>query len=389
MKKLALYVLSCCFLVAAGSSFTFVYSDVNAARQDAISLIERGQRIEAGALLLENLRAIPRSNPDAAMSALGDLQLLMFLNENLLHEDEAAALYSQPLDEIGNEMDRLIAVNMRYGEDSAMTQDEANKNGIDATQLAKCQHLPVRLNALFIMSSPYYFADTPGAQKAVDQILKDFPDHFLAKEAQRLALYSAGKNGAAGLLETLERETAKGGLREHSLRMQEDSTGQVIYSSVAYASHSDADASCASAISQAAATAASSEEEYAALNILQGFGEGPAAPQAAEAATAAIQRNHDPLVVFRANILRVKSGCALGDEAVVTAGAEALLQWNEIPVAPDRNNYEEFRKCLQEAADFFLERGKNEQARALLTGLADRFPGSKLSERLEKQARAV
>lgn len=389
MKKLVLYVLSCCFLVAAGSSYTFVYSDVDVRPQDAMSLIERGQRIEAGALLLENLRALPRSNPDAAMSALGDLQLLMFLNENLLHDDEAALLYSQPLDELGNEMDRLIAVHMRYGEDSAMTQDEANKNGIDVTQLAKCQHLPVRLNALFIMSSPYYFADTPGAQKAVDKILEEFPDQFLAQEAQRLALYSAAQRGAEGLLEVMEKEQRKGGLREHSLRLQEDFVGQTIYSSAAYASYSDADAVCANAISQAAATGRFPEEEYAALNILHGFCEGPAAPLVLEAATAAIQRNHDPLTAFSAQILRVEAACALSDEAQVAAGAGALLHWGEIPLAADRNNYEEFRKSLQQAANFLMKNGMNEEARVVLTGLADRFPGSRLSEALEKQAIAI
>jgi hypothetical protein len=353
-------------------------------RQDAMALIQSGQRLEAAQLLLETLGSIPRDRADLAYPSLGCVQLLLFNNEYLMAEEECIALYDQSLHEDTNEMHKLLAVLMRYMDDAGMTQEQAGECSIDLHKLTRCDHLAVRLGALFVMSSPYYFYDTTSAQWARDQIVKEFSGTHLAAEAQRLDLYRARTSGAAGLEEALNRPDYDGALRAHSVRMQADPVGHAISQAVARKIPNEKDAACVGALASLAQNSADWSEQYAALNILEGYHGTPFAPQVGEAAAQCIGSNTDPRSTFRARVIRMSVSRHLNDVDTLLEDAYAILAMEPIPVVPERNNYEELRNSVRDAATFLAEQGLLEPAQDLLTQLAARFPNTLLSAQMNE-----
>lgn len=311
---------------------------LDAARNYAMGLIENGQRLEAATYLLQTLRDIPRDRADLALPAIGAVQLLMFDNEYLMFDAEREALYAGVLDEENSEMGRFLATLMRYMDDAGITQEEANQCAMDITKLARCAHLPVRLGALFVMASPYYFYDTKLAQNARDDIIREFPDNFLAEEAQRLTLYTARWKGVDGLRHALEAKNDDGTLRSHSLRVQADPVGRALKDALQPVDPEQARAACVAGLADVASETTDWAEEYAALNILEGFHETQEAPAVRAAASAAIARNTDARTVFRARMLRLSIARNDADVAGMLDDANALLMTNPIPVVPERNN---------------------------------------------------
>ena len=186
------------------------------ARQDLAAHPER-TTARRGAAIVDTLSALPGSGRPRP-SAVNAVQLLMFTNEYLMTDAERQALYSGSLDEKNSEMHRFMATLMRYMDDAGITQEESTNCARDLQGLTWCDHLPVRIGALFTMSSPYYFYDTGLARQARDQIAAEFPGTFLAQEAQRLPLYYARTHGAAGLKEAFERTDERGNARPDSTR---------------------------------------------------------------------------------------------------------------------------------------------------------------------------
>ena len=389
MNPIKRYSLSLVFMCLTTTILAHAAVDspeaLNAARNYAMGLIENGQRLEAATYLLQTLRDIPRDRADLALPAIGAVQLLMFDNEYLMFDAEREALYDGTLDEENSEMDLFLATLMRYVADTGMTQEEVNQCARDLTKLAGCEHLAVRVGALFLMSDPYYFYDTGLAQQARDDILKFFPDVDLAQEAQRLSLYYARGKGAQGLKEVMERTTDKGELRSHSLRMQADSVGSAIHQAIDGASSEEADAACVAGLAAKVRSAADPIDVYAALNVLEGFHETSSVGDVSAAASDAIARNIDPRCTFRARVIRMSVARVQGDADLAFQDADALLRTDPIPVVPDRNNYEEIKNSIQQTADFLAQQGRNNEARQLLRDLAGRFPGTLLFTKVEEK----
>lgn len=352
-------------------------------RQDAMALIQSGQRLEAAQLLLDTLGSIPRDRADLAYPALGCVQLLLFNNEYLMAEEECIALYDRSLHEDTNEMHKLLAILMRYMDDAGMTQEQAGECSIDLHKLTRCDHLTVRLGALFVMSSPYYFYDTTSARWARDQIVKEFPGTYLAAEAQRLDLYRARTSGAAGLEEALNRPDYDGALRAHSVRMQADPVGHAISQAVERKAANEKDAACVGALATVAQDAPDWSERYAALNILEGYHATPYAPEVGAAAAQCIASDRDPRSTFRARVIRMSVSRHLNDVDTLLEDAYAVLAIEPVPVVPERNNYEELRNSVRDAAKYAADQGLVEPAQDLLTRLAARFPNTLMSAQME------
>ena len=353
---------------------------LDSVRQDAMRLIQSGQRLEAAQLLLETLGSLPPDRADLAYPAIGCFQLLAFTNEYLMSEEECIALYDQSLHEDTNDMHRLIAILMRYMDDGGMNQEESNECARGIQELTVSKHQAVRLAALFVMSSPYYYYDTKLGQQARDRIAAEFPNSHLAQEAQRLNLYYARKDGGAGLKEALERTDDNGELRAHSLRMQADAVGGAVYQAVRQAG--DLDAACVAGLASEAARATDWAEEYAALNVLDGFHNTVHAQQVQDAASRAMARDRDPRCTFRALTMRMNASRILGDMDSLTSDANTLLSIDQVPAVAERNNYEEFRNSIQHAANSLAEAGRTVEACAILERLAKRFPDTLLSRKV-------
>lgn len=349
-------------------------------RQNATTLIQSGQRLEAAQLLLETLGSIPPDRADLAYPAIGCFQLLAFTNEYLMSEVECIALYDQSLHDDTNEMHRLIALLMRYMDDQGLTQEQANECSRELHVLTRSEHQAVSLGALFVRSDPYYFYDTKLGQQAREEIVTRFPTTYLAREAQRLNFYTARRQGAAGLEETLELTDDEGRLRAHTLRMRADPVGNALYQAVQ--GQGDKDAACVTALATAADEAESWEDEYAALNILDGFAETANATLTRDAASRAISRDRDPRCTFRALTLRLAADRRLGDTDALIADVYALLATDDIPIVADRNNYEELRNHVQHAAEFLATQGRIDTACDVLDRLAERFPNTLLASKL-------
>jgi hypothetical protein len=381
-RKHVRYCLFAALLIVAPAALPEVGSPetLDSIRQDAMGLIQSGQRLEAAQLLLESLGSLPPDRADLAYPAIGCFQLLAFTNEYLMSEEECIALYDQSLHEDTNDMHRLIAILMRYMDDAGMTQEQANECSRELLKLTQSEHQAVRLGALFTRSSPYYYYDTKLGQRARDDIVKVFPNTYLAREAQRLNFYTARKGGAASLRETLELKDDEGRLRAHTFRMRADPVGSALYQAVQ--TPGDADATCVTALASVAEQAESWEYEYAALTVLDGFSETGYAAQVRDAATQAINRDRDARCTFRALTLRMSAARTLGDVDSLIADANALLNIGVIPTVPERNNYEEFRNHIQHAAEFLAANGRIDTACDLLRRMAGRFPDTLLASKV-------
>lgn len=379
--------------IFATMQFSFAVIDspeaLENARKSALDLIQDGKRLEAARLLLDSLSALPKDRADLALPAIGAVQLLMFTNEYLMTDEERQTLYTGSLDEKDNEMHRLLATLMRYMDDAGISQEEANKCALDLQGLVYCNNLPVRIGAQFTMSSPYYFYDTGLARQARDRIAKEFPDTLLAKEAQRLPLYYARTGGAKGLKEALERTRDDGTLRPDTMKTRSDPVGAAIYAAVKNTKPELADATCVASLAATARNATDWPEEYAALNIVEGFHGGPNATQVRAAATGAIERNHDPRCVFRARVIRMSIARNQDDTETVLADIDFLLSLDDIPWVPERNNYEELMNSTQQSAAYLVEKGQITEARTLLERLASRFPDTLLSSKLAEKLEAI
>lgn len=69
--------------------------------------------------------------------------------------------------------------------------------------------------------------------------------------------------------------------------------------------------------------------------------------------------------------------------------ANTLLDINDLPLVPERNNYEELMNHVRQSADCLVEIGQAKDARSLLRRLADRFPGSALAGDLEAKIGSI
>jgi len=362
---------------------------LDGARRGALALIETGRRPEAANLLLQTLRDIPPDRPDLAFPAVGAVQVLLFNTEYLMHGAERNAFFNESLDETGHPMDLLLATLMRYSDDAGITVDEAERCVQDLYRLTRGDNRFIRLGALFIMSSPYFLYDTGWAQTARDRIVEEFPGTELAIEAQRLPLFRAEQLGPDGLNLLFNAANQKGELRAHSERLREDPVGAAVYGNLQARGGARDDAALAETLAAAAAASADWAEEYAALSILADLDPAAAAPRMRAAASESVARNRDPRTAFRARTLRLALARANGDAAALAEDAGALLDFADLPLVPERNNYEELKNYVRQSAARLAELGQAEEAQGLLRRLADRFPGSALAAEAEARIEAI
>lgn len=387
------FAAAACVAAFAGNSVS-TPDALDAARQDALDIIEAGNRPAAVHLLLETLRAIPPDKPELAAPAIGVIQLLLFTNEYLMSNEECAALYKgvfvpdlekNPEVLAEQAMDRFIMLLMRYTDDAGMTQKEVDTSFLELVRLSHCSHKAVRLGALFMLSDPYYFHENDIIQQSADRIIAEFPGEYLAQEAQRLTLYTYRQYGTEGMAAALNKPGLEGKPNAHMQRVQAGPLGQAIGAAMRAADSGERDAQCAMKLAQAAAQAPTWPEEYAAINVLAGFHESPEAPKAREAAAQSIARARDPRVVFRARVIRMGIANNLNDTAAMLEDADALLKTADVPAVPDRNLYEDLKNGIQQAADKLAAVGQTEQAAGILERLAARFPNTLLATQMQKK----
>lgn len=394
MRNFVLQCLIVAFLGASGAGqAAWATSDspeaLDGARRDALALIGSGQRLEAANLLLKSLREIPPDRPDLASPAVGAVQVLLFDTEYLMQREERTSFYAQSLDETGHPIDLLLATLMRFSDDAGISVEEAGRCAKDLFSLTQGQHRAIRLGALYIMSDPYYFYDTDWAGVARNQIARDFPGTELAEEAQRLVLFRAHQLGPEGFRAAFNLKEKDGSLRALSQRLRADAVGSVLYGQVRVSGVGKGDAACATALAAVAAATGKCTEEYAALNIMADLDKTAASSEIRAAATAAIERNNNPRAVFRARTLRLDLARAEGDPEAILEDVRALLAVEDIPLVPERNNYEELMNHVRQSAERLAGLGRAEEARGLLRRLADRFPGSALAIEVEAKIGSI
>ncbi len=367
-------------------------------RQEALDAIEAGNRIEATHSLLNALRAIPPDKPELAAPAIGVIQLLLFTNEYLLSNEECAELYKNtfapdmeknPEVLAAQAMDRFVMLLMRYTDDAGMTQDEVNASFLELVRLSHCEHKAVRMGALFMLCDPYYLHENDMVRQSANRILEEFPGEYLAHEAQRLALYSYRKNGAEGLVARLEMPDQDGRPNPHMQRLQAGIFGQAVTESMQALDVPERNAKCVEKLARIAAQAADWPDEYAALNVMEGFHEGADAQKVRMAAAQAISRARNPKTVFRARIIRLAIARNARDMGAIMEDAHALLDTGDIPAVPDRNFYEDLKNAVQQSADKLAELGDGEKAAKLLERLAARFPNTLLASQMQEKIAAL
>jgi hypothetical protein len=94
-------------------------------------------------------------------------------------------------------------------------------------------------------------------------------------------------------------------------------------------------------------------------------------------------------VAFRARTLRLLLARKSGDAATLLEDTGALLDLGDLPLVPERNNYEELMHHVRQSAARLAELGKGEEAQALLRRLADRAPGSALAGEVEETINSI
>lgn len=358
---------------------------LDGARRSALDQIEAGERLDAVLDLLAALRAIPPDRPDLAAPALGLVQLLLFTNEYLMTNEECRDLYTGKFDEKNQPMDRFLVTLMRMTDDTGLQQKEVDECGRNLFELSWGEHKPVRMGALFIMSDPYYYWDTEVGHEARERFIKEFPDEYLAQEAQRLPLYMKRKDGVAGFRDVLDRKDSEGKMRPLGQRLREDVVGRAVQESTSAGTPAEAAPACVARLRQLAAGAGPWAQRYAAVNVIEGFHESEHAPSVRKAAEETLANCEDPRVRFRARVLRMSIARNQGDVPAIIEDAQALLDTDDIPVVPDRNMYEELRNSVLQGSDKLSELGQSARALQLLERLAARFPNTLLANKLQEK----
>jgi len=241
------------------------------------------------------------------------------------------------------------------------------------------------MGALFIMSDPYYFWDTELGHEARERFIQEFPNEYLAQEAQRLPLYMKRKEGVAGFRDVLDRKDNEGKLRPLGQRLRQDPVGGAIHESTNTGRPGDAVPACMARLRQLAAGTGPWSERYAALSLIEAFQDPEHAPAVRKAAEETLANSEDPRVRFRARLIRMSVARNQGDAATIAEDAQALLDTDDIPAVPDRIMYEQFKNDIQQGSDKLAELGQPAKALQLLERLAARFPNTLLATKLQEK----
>ena len=193
----------------------------------------------------------------------------------------------------------------------------------------------------------------------------------------------------SGLKEVLERTKDDGSPRPDTIKTRTDPVGAAIYDAVKNATPELADATCIAGLAMVARNTSDWAEEYAALNIAEGFHRGSNAAQVMSMANEVIERNRDPRCTFRARVIRMSIARTQSDTDILLTDADGLLDLEDIPWVPERNNYEELKNSIQQTADYLANSGRAAVARRQLEKLAGRFPHTVLATNLQQKAATI
>lgn len=366
---------------------------LEAARQEAVKLVQSGQRLKAARLLLDTLCAIPSDQPNLAGDALGVLDLFLFTNEYLLFDAEATALYKtsfprdlgeDPTQPMNHPVHQMLRVLMRYGDDAGMTQAETDYAYVETIRLSHCDSKVVQVWALDALCDPYFMHESDAIRQAADRFQTEYPGCALAKNAQRKILFSSRKGGVEKLAEAMGRPTPDQSPNEHAKRLKQDPFGLAIADAMKEAP-GNREAVLVARLAQLADKAEDWADEYAALNLLEGFRKGQQAGLVRQAMTRAIDRASDPRIVFRARGIRITIDRKGNQPKFIFDDTNALLDTPDIPALSDRHCYEDLKDLTRHSAERLAELGHSTKAIQLLEKLAARFPGSLLEARAREQ----
>jgi hypothetical protein len=191
--------LSCQVLVGATPGQT---TAVLQAKQRALNQIAVGNLSVAGEALVQSLRDIPPENPELMDIAAGNAHLLFFLMEYLM-DSETLTTFQQTVLKPGKyDMDAFLqnAFVIVVGAEAG-PKGEATKN---LQALTTSQNPNVRIASLFLLSSPYYFFETSFPYQNSRILMEEYPNLEISRDALRLQVYSARKQGPAAMLHAFE-----------------------------------------------------------------------------------------------------------------------------------------------------------------------------------------
>jgi hypothetical protein len=182
-------------LAGAATAQDGAAGDLEAATRLAFSRMTSGDAVGGAEILIEALRSCPPDQAEAADRFVGPAQLLGFSIASLMDWPERRLVEEELLRPEAHPTDRLLLAAMKAG--SGMDTLALPAYG-ELIALAKLDHLPVRLTALYFIAQPYYYDRKFQQDAAVAEMLLNFPDLAMTRNLVEIPVWNTLKAARGG-----------------------------------------------------------------------------------------------------------------------------------------------------------------------------------------------
>jgi hypothetical protein len=374
-----LLVLAVCCTVASSA---FAQTPLSEPRSAALSEIRRGDPTAAALILLDALRKWP-DDVSAIDEAVPSIYLFLFTMEYLVDEPARRDFCTHVMQEDKNPVDDMLLTGLYLNLDSGLDQEEFNAVGRKLQALSVDPKPMVRAIAMMVLAAPYYYRDSIIALNNRQALVKHFPQLEITKAALRAPLYAARKK-IIDEPDAVIRSVEDDGLAE---ARRNDPVIQGMRTAVADLKRTSQSEGAARVFAEATRSAASVEDRYANLYMLEPFAAGGKSAECKAAVLDLAMRPAETADSTYARIQMLRMAAIAQDAAELRRWADALLAQDDLGNGYSRNLFEDLVKDVSAAAEALAKAGDPQGAAARLDVLAARFPNSPVAS--TAKARAV
>jgi len=374
-------------LIAAAPAAAQFQATVAAAEAQAHQELTSGAVHDGAVRLVELLRDAPGDDAAVADSFVGPSQLLGFAIASLMTWPDRGRL-GEILKPDEYPTDKLLIAVMQAGSGMQNLALPARKTLED---LAKLDHLAVRVTALYILGGPYYYRGMPPQKPSVAEMVLSYPElEFSRCLIEMPVYYTLDKIAKTGDVDRylFEDVIYWGGRKEFVLQA---SPGLARAAEALPSMHSrDLNDEVAERWADALSTEANPRARYTIVSMLAktcGTPERRARVRAGLKALADMPPASPD--VLRARMLLAEHARADHDPRTLLGLVQGLLRLGVLPCTAERSMYEAVMQTAQHATRYFTRLGWHAMAIQAHEALAAKFPDTVLAEAELKQADAI
>lgn len=349
----------------------------------AFTQMTTGDAYEGAVTLVAAFRECPGDDARLTDELVGPAQLLAFSAASLMDWPQRNQMLEEVLDPKEHEFDRLFVAAMKAG--SGIDSMALPAYG-ELMQLAKSDHLAIKLTALYILAEPYFYKKFPQQEAAIAEMVLAYPDLQMTRHLVEMPVWGALKAAskrtnpaipAPG--ELLQQVRVGTGAREDALRA---SPGlRKMAESAPTLSVSEISDTTVANWAEAARNDPDESVRYAMLCALDSVAKTP--ERQAHLRTALTELASTKAVrtdTVRARVMLASLERAEHKPEALREAIRDILPATVLPCTPERSLYEATLHAVQHAAKYYTRYGHVADAINAHEMLAKRFPNTALAK---------